>query len=132
MTKQRVTSEYSLRIRGEIKIAVNRLYDDQCAYKATNRGSLVGMARVWINKTVLIEYIGTLPIYRRRGIARQLMNRIIADYSTMNLSLIACSFGGMSLPELIKFYESLGFRSVDSAQFTRRMERQSIYSSFSM
>ena len=132
MTKQRVTSEYSLRLRGEIKVAVNRLYDDQRAYKATNRGSLVGMARVWIDNTVLIECIDTLPIYRRRGIARLLMNRIIADYSNMNLTLIACSFGGMSLPCLIKFYESLGFRSVDSARFTRRMERPSVYSSFSM
>jgi len=85
----------------------------------TETSAVVGFVTA-ITDGVLAAYLPlleVLPAYRGRGIGRELVARIVAKLDELYMVDLVCD------PELLPFYESLGFRRGASAMI-RRYERR--------
>jgi len=88
-------------------------------YYATNRKKIIGLIELCIDPVSYYQGTGSIDklyvkeIYRRNGIATSLMNMALNTFyknRIEEISLVASPYqNGLSLLQLIKFYESFGF-----------------------
>lgn len=60
---------------------------------------------------VQIENLFVLPMYRRHGIAKQLLTRLMRDASSLSIRYISLEVR-VDLPVVISLYERMGFKTV--------------------
>ena len=59
--------------------------------------------------TILLDQVETSPSARRKGYSRAVIDKIISDYKDKVITLSAEPKAGISMKDLVKYYESFGF-----------------------
>ena len=100
----------------------SELLDQGLSFGMYDRGRLVGIAiseRINWNKSLWIREFGIAESHRRKGLGRQLMERVAADASAKGLRVLVCETQNTNVPA-IDFYRSVGFEiaGVDLSYYT--------------
>ena len=124
LSRQELTKPYKKRWTAseEDYRAYSELVDQGLSFGTYDRGRLVGIAiseRTDWNRSLWIREFRIAESHRRRGLGRQLMEKVAADATAKGLRILVCETQNTNVPAM-DFYRSVGFEvaGVDLSYYT--------------